>query len=174
MNWVEYVIWTDTTAIPAQDTPDGLRAGLVEEIHEALSVWHEIEAKRHGAIKRQHRGDSTDWRKDELRATELERLRRKLISEVGDACWYAARICRVFDDPHRVPEMWGSSYGSVDALLSSFVHWTEYETRSNWASSMLSELLTITKHDISVAIADNISKLTARKAAGTIKGEGDR
>lgn len=179
MNWHQFAEWTDVTAMPSNDGWEALREGLIEECHEALSVWHQIEAVKHGAVKRLHRDGPPDARRLEVRQTRLDRLWRQLVEEVGDACWYAARICRtsaakdIFSK--RSPEV-QRHIGSLDVIHYGSQDGGEegFGSRAHWALSMIEALATVCGVDFPEALANNEAKLTARKAAGTIGGEGER
>lgn len=179
MDWKQFVEWTDTTAMPSNDSWEALRAGLIEECHEALAIYHQIKALEFGAVKRLHRDGPPDARRLEVRQTKLDRLRRQLVEEVGDACWYAARICRTSPGKdifsRRSPEV-QRHIGCLDAIHYGSQDGSEegYGSRAHWALSMIEALATVCGVDFSEALANNEAKLTARKAAGTIQGEGER
>lgn len=174
MDWKQFVEWTDTTAMPSNDSWDALRAGLIEECHEALAIWHQIKAMEFGAVKRLHRDGAPDAMRLEVRQTKLDRLRRQLVEEVGDACWYAARVVRLAGGNYTVL-LGGCPVFSREALTRMLENpWKGEADGDWWATDLLSHLLAAMDVRIDEAIADNVAKLTARKVAGTIQGEGDR
>lgn len=169
MNWREFVEWTDETAVKKGDDLRGLQAGLIEEVHEALAAWHAYQAKEHGAMKRLYRGDEPSPNL----VVDKARLRQKLVEEVGDAAWYAARIVRVRGERTENPGQGVAELGSLDAVME-FLSPESFSSPGHWAIWMLSNLLALTGVGLQSAIDGNVDKLLARKAAGTIMGSGDR
>jgi NTP pyrophosphatase (non-canonical NTP hydrolase) len=164
MKWSEYVAFTATTALPVASDPTYLAAGVVEECHEFLAAYHAYKAAVAGLRKRRLRGDPAEViyakRRDASAAYE------KMVEELGDLAWYVARICGEqigYDD----------IYPDVETALASF-RWDPPSDSKNAAAWLLERMRQLDNMPLSLALERNVEKLTARKAAGTIQGEGDR
>ena len=163
MTWADYVSWTDTTALPVTADPEYIRLGVLEEVHECLAAYANLQAVLYGRQKRVLRGDSeaTLQTKDQA----ATKARAQLVEELGDLAWYVARLGS--DEP---APTYSSHLVDVCMDLSDFAE----EPSEADAVSLLSRLLTLAKIDLSTVLAVNVAKLTARKSAGTLKGEGTR
>lgn len=163
MQWPEYIKFTATTALPGTDNPEYLRLGILEEAHEALAAYATWQAAIHGRAKRVLRGDPPHV----LQAkTDAEIARRQLAEELGDLAWYVARL--VGYDCLSV--LGNRQISDVTIALEQFKS-APYGSR---AKTLLCEFLSLAKFDIETVISANVAKLTDRKAAGTIQGEGSR
>lgn len=170
MKWTEYVAWTDTTALPASANLEYVRKGILEEANEFLAAYFALQAAKLGRAKRVLRGDSAET----LAAKDaaIERAQAQMLAELGDLAWYVARVqalrgaiidpCVRWDVP-------------LDGLLR-FLEWSA--SIDEWGAARSADLLAHCVRFAGVNLADvldaNVQKLTARKAAGTIKGEGER
>lgn len=163
MTWADYVSWTDTTALPVTDNPEYIRLGVMEEAFECLMAYSAMQAAIFGHQKRVLRGDAESV----LQAKEeaAAEARAQLVEELGDLAWYVARLGS--DEP---APTYSSHLVDVCMDLSDF---TEEPSEAD-AVALLSRLLTLAKIDLSTVLAVNVAKLTARKSAGTLKGEGTR
>lgn len=163
MNWSDYVAFTATTALPGTDDPNYLRLGILEEAHEALAAYATWQAAIHGRAKRVLRGDPPHVLQAKADATEI--ARRQLVEEIGDLAWYVARLGS--DEPSPV-----YSANLIDVCMD-LLDFADEPSEAD-AVALLSRLLTLSGVELSTVLDINVAKLTARKSAGTIKGEGSR
>ena len=75
MNLNEFMVQANRTIFDACKSRKYLTIGLANECGEAL-----------GALKKYYRGDY-----------DLEELRKRLVSELGDVLWYVAQACMALD-----------------------------------------------------------------------------
>ena len=163
MTWADYVSWTATTALPITADPEYIRLGVMEEAFECLIAYSAMQAAIYGRQKRVLRGDAESV----LQAKEdaIAKARAQFVEELGDLAWYVARLGS--DEP---APTYSSHLVDVCMDLSDF---TEEPSEAD-AVALLSRMLTLAEIDLSTVLAVNVAKLTARKSAGTLKGEGTR
>jgi len=170
MKWTEYVAWTDTTALPAASNLDYLGKGILEEANEFLAAYFALEAAKLGRAKRVLRGDSPET----LAAKDaaIERAQAQMLAELGDLAWYVARMQAVRGAIIESHVCWDVS---ADGLLR-FVEWCA--NVDDWGAARSADFLTYCVRfagvDLDAVLDANVAKLTARKAAGTLYGSGDR
>ena len=169
MNWPEYVAFTATTALPAAQDPAYLRLGVMEEAFECLAAYANLQAAIHGRVKRTLRGDSEAV----LQAKEdaAIKARAQLVEELGDLAWYVARMSALSLTRHKLP--YHHPLMGLGRVAYSIVAFEESSECEN-AMRVLVEFLALTGLDLSTVLSANVAKLTARKSAGTLKGEGTR
>ena len=167
MQWSEYIAFTATTALPGTDSLHYLELGVLEEAHEALAAYCNLQAALVGRQKRVLRGDSAHVLQAKTDAAEI--ARRQLVEELGDLAWYVGRMMSAEKHP-RIPAITLSHIGSVARAIRTFAA----RPCADHAADLLAEFLDLARLDLDVVLAANVAKLTARKAAGTIKGEGSR
>lgn len=173
MNWQDYVVWTDKTAMPGQADSDAcLRFGLIEEAHEVLTVWHTIQAIKSGIEKRKLRGDD-DWA-IELKRRNLEKEVKQLDSEIGDVLWYVARLCRVMEfGISRTPSR-AFNDGRSDELALTLIVAHSIASTEQLAGLIAGKVLSLTSTPLETLLDMNVEKLERRLQEGTIKGSGER
>lgn len=166
MTWHDYVTWTGTTALPIASDPEYLRLGVLEEGYEALEAYSAYCAAFHGRQKRILRGDAP---KDDAIAI----AKRRLVEELGDLAWYVARMHSIIGSyPGAYPTACEAQLTLVDQCLRNLVN-----HRGDMlfeAFSLLRYMLGIAEMPLDLVLDANVAKLTARKSAGTIQGEGER
>lgn len=175
MNWVNYVNWTDETALPTASDPAYIRLGIIEEAHECLAAYCALQAAIYGREKRMLRGDPPEVL--EAKAAAIAQLREQVIEELGDLAWSVARSMRPLGYAH-----WPSGEGYValwriESMLKCCER--EQEPKPTLYASLLWYVLEFMSANVErLSLEDvldaNVKKLVARKAAGTIKGEGSR
>ena len=83
MDWATYQEWTRTTAVyPEEKEEEYLMLGLASEVGELL-----------GKFKKEIRGDGFTEHIDMVTASKLD--------ELGDVCWYVARLMDHYDLTHQ-------------------------------------------------------------------------
>lgn len=167
MQWSEYVTFTATTALPGTDNPEYLRLGVLEEAYEALAAYANLQSALVGRQKRVLRGDAPHVLQAKTDAAEI--ARRQLVEEIGDLAWYVARIMAT-EKRHRIPAVTLSHIGTVTRAIRTFAA----RPCADHAVDLLAEFLDLARIDLDVVLTANVAKLTARKSAGTIQGEGKR
>ena len=86
MDWATYQEWTKTTAVyPEEKAEEYLMLGLASEVGELL-----------GKFKKEIRGDGKNMSK----AQRWQKYNDK-IDELGDVCWYIARLMDHYDLTHQ-------------------------------------------------------------------------
>lgn len=165
MTWADYVFWTDTTALPVTADPEYIRLGVLEEVHECLAAYANLQAVLYGRQKRVLRGDSeaTLQTKDQA----ATKARAQLVEELGDLAWYVARFC---EHDGVIRKTLFENLGSVSVALRNFFDFSD----RHHACRLLECMLSMSGIDLSTVLNANVAKLTARKSAGTLKGEGTR
>lgn len=175
MTWQQYVEFTATTALPIASDPDYLRFGVLEEAYEALEAYSACCAAIHGKQKRVLRGDAPNvlQAKDEAIAV----AKRRLVEELGDLAWYVARM----DALGIARDSDGSGVPMGPCAMEFHKHLRRIHDFNLTHGRVL--YLGLTMLTLGAELADvelddifnaNIAKLTARKSAGTIQGEGTR
>lgn len=165
MNWPEYVAFTATTALPAAANPEYIRLGVMEEAFECLIAYSSLQAAIFGRQKRVLRGDAESV----LQAKEdaIAKARAQFVEELGDLAWYVARMgCKL----SYLNEALESRLTDVSEALWNFV---ESQDALN-AKMLFEDMLSMSGENLDVVLRANVEKLTARKSAGTLKGEGNR
>ena len=167
MIWPDYIKFTATTALPAAANPEYLRLGLLEEAHEFLSAYCAMRAAELGLQKRLLRGD--DEATIAAKRADIDRHRQKAIEELGDVCWYTARV-GVTTTPHsKIGHNLRMIMLNADMLSSG--HHDQMAVHADEIVRYAIGLMDVSLQDV---LAANVAKLTARKEAGTIQGQGDR
>ena len=175
MTWQQYVEFTATTALPVASDPEYLRLGVLEEAHEALAAYHAWQAAVRGREKRVLRGDAPEV----LRAKDIAASRAcaQLIEELGDLAWYVARM----DALGIARDSDGSGVPMGPCAMEFHKHLRRIHDFNLTHGRVL--YLGLTMLTLGAELADvelddifnaNVAKLTARKSAGTIQGEGTR
>lgn len=170
MTWQQYVEFTATTALPIASDPDYLRFGVLEEAYEALEAYSACCAAIHGKQKRVLRGDAPNvlQAKDEAIAV----AKRRLVEELGDLAWYMARMSAQKLTRHVLPPA-RKLGGGISHVANALVEFGDF-SNCYTAMTLLVEFLTLSGIHLNTVIEENVAKLTARKSAGTIQGEGTR
>ena len=165
MTWADYVSWTDTTALPITADPEYIRLGVLEEAHECLIAYSAMQAAIFGHQKRVLRGDPESVL--QAKKDAVAKARAQLVEEMGDLAWYVARM--------------GCKRGYLNVELDSRLTdvsealWNFVESQDALNAMMLfEEMLSMSGEELDVVLRANVEKLTARKSAGTITGEGSR
>lgn len=170
MTWHDYVLFTSTTALPVASDPEYLRLGVLEEAHEALAAYHAWQAAVRGREKRVLRGDAPEV----LRAKDIAASRAcaQLIEELGDLAWYVARMSAQKLTRHVLPPA-RKLGGGISHVATALVEFGDF-SNCHTAMTLLVEFLTLSGIHLNTVLDANVAKLTARKSAGTIQGEGTR
>ena len=110
-----------------------------------------------------------------------------IISEVGDVCWYVFALCDSLEDISPVPsstletaelsdlfQSCGKLCGSVKKWSRGDKEWSVFQEKiQKNVSDLLAVLESISPCTLSEGMQNNIAKINKRKAAGTIKGDGN-
>lgn len=147
LTWGEYVEWTDTTAIyPADRAAEYCALGLLSELGEVA-----------GKLKKR------------IRDGEASVPVEAILAELGDACWYLARL-RPEDDLGDLgePATVQGGYAWVVGALSSALS-EEYHLALEYVEGLIIEL----GYSLPEVLGMNVAKLESRKDRGTLGGAGD-
>lgn len=167
MKWSEYVEFTAATSLPGTDNPEYLRLGILEEAHEALAAYASLQAAIYGRAKRVLRGDPANVLQAKTDAAVI--AYRQLVEELGDLAWYVARMM-ANGKQYCIPAIMSPNIGNVARAIRTF----EARPFAEYAADLLAEFLDLALVELNVVLDANVIKLTTRKAAGTIQGEGSR
>lgn len=173
MTWQQYVEFTATTALPVASDPEYLRLGVLEEAYEALEAYSACCAAIHGKQKRILRGDAPNVLQAKDDAIAI--AKRRLVEELGDLAWYVARTCALHTSTTYRDEL-QCSY-EENALKDVAFRIGRLSCSPNTAlvaSLLLSGMVELSGVSLETVLDVNVAKLTARKSAGTIQGEGER
>ena len=169
-SWLAYTMFAATTALPAAHDPEYLRLGLLEEAHEFLSAYCAMRATELGLQKRLLRGD--DEATLAAKRADIDRHRQKAIEELGDVCWYTARAGHSTQpSPSRDGDPICVLLGidMLKKMSAKDIYWI-----GNHGGHIVSHGLSLLGVSLADVLTANVAKLTARKEAGTIQGQGDR
>lgn len=164
MTWSEYVAFTATTALPVAASVEYLKLGVLEEACEAIAACATMQAALNGRAKRRLRGDPPEVLEKKSQAACA--AQQQLIEELGDLSWYVARMA----PDSKLTHTFAGTFQDVAASYAEF----EYDPTPARALQLLSDMFSMTCISPESVFSANVQKLTARKTAGTIQGEGKR
>lgn len=170
MTWHDYVLFSESTALPVASDPEYLRLGVLEEAYEALEAYSACCAAIHGRQKRVLRGDAPNVLQAKDDAIAI--AKRRLIEELGDLAWYVARMSAQKLTRHVLPPA-RKLGGGISHVANALVEFGDF-SNCYTAMTLLVEFLTLSGIHLNTVVETNVAKLTARKADGTITGEGKR
>lgn len=173
MTWHDYVKFTASTALPAASDPEYLRLGVLEEAYEALEAYSACCAAIHGKQKRVLRGDAPNVLQAKDDAASI--AKRRLVEELGDLAWYVARLCALDASPVYRESLQVSEDNNELRDTAFRLGRISISNPPTFAASLLLGGMVAMSGNVLEDILDaNVAKLSARKTAGTIQGEGIR
>lgn len=176
----ELTEWTDNTGSPG-DTIEHIAAGLIEETFEAHTALLRLlvaESSHHahqaGVLKRHHRGDPGHETPEltPLIAADFAPPIFRFMGEHGDVLWYGCRVRRLGFDSDAFADACSDVLDRIGATPEQFDAAVD---AMGEAVDRIHAMLGIDEDRyLELVLAQLHEKLTRRKAAGTIKGGGER